>query len=135
MDPTLEGTVSLTIPNRPEYVRVVRLALSGVASRMMFSYEDIEDIKLAVAEGCNTVIDQLGPPTDQAEVQVDCTVREGELAIDIQGISPRTGEGPAASRGETSDLSLLLMQSLMDEVHVAEVPSSPHITLIKRSSR
>lgn len=135
MDPTPDCVVSLTIPNRPEYVRVVRLALSGVASRMMFSYDDIEDIKLAVAEGCNTVIEQLGPQSELAEVEIRCTVWEEKLVIDIQGTPPAAAEGVAAASSGASELSLLLMRSLMDEVHIAEPPAPPHITLIKRPSR
>lgn len=135
MDPTPDCVVSLTIPNRPEYVRVVRLALSGVASRMMFSYDDIEDIKLAVAEGCNTVIEQLGSHSEQAEVEIRCTVWEEKLVIDIQGTPPAAAEGTAAASSGASELSLLLMRSLMDEVHIAEPPAPPHITLIKRPSR
>jgi|YNPNPStandDraft_1061719.scaffolds.fasta_scaffold29479_2 serine/threonine-protein kinase RsbW len=135
MDPTPDCVVSLTIPNRPEYVRVVRLALSGVASRMMFSYDDIEDIKLAVAEGCNTVIEQLGTQSEQAEVEIRCTVWEEKLVIDIQGTPPAAAEGEASRPAGASELSLLLMRSLMDEVHIAEPPAPPHITLIKRPSR
>jgi anti-sigma regulatory factor (Ser/Thr protein kinase) len=48
--------ISLRIPSNAEYVRVVRLAVTGIASRMPFSYEDIEDIKLAVSEACNNAI-------------------------------------------------------------------------------
>ena len=133
MDPHPEGRVSLTIPNRPEYVRVVRLALSGMASRMMFSYDDIEDIKLAVAEGCNTVMELLGPPSDQAQVEIHCATQEDGLVIEIQGCSPDPLESLEAD--PTTDLSFLLMRSLMDEVRIAPAPAPPHLTLIKRPSR
>ena len=133
MDPHPEGRVSLTIPNRPEYVRVVRLALSGMASRLMFSYDDIEDIKLAVAEGCNTVMDLLGPPSDQAQVEIHCATQEEGLVIEIQGCSPEPLENFMTD--ETTDLSFLLMRSLMDEVHTSSTAVSPGLTLIKRPSR
>jgi serine/threonine-protein kinase RsbW len=53
---TVVESVRITIPSRAEYVRVVRLAILGMASRMAFSYNDVEDIKLAVSEACNNAI-------------------------------------------------------------------------------
>lgn len=49
-------SIEIHIPSSTEYVRVVRLAVLGVASRMPFSYDDVEDIKLAVSEACNNAI-------------------------------------------------------------------------------
>src|SRR5690554_3404038 len=48
--------VSLTLPNAPEYVSIARLTLSGIANRMGFNIEDIEDLKVAVAEACTNAI-------------------------------------------------------------------------------
>ena len=44
--------VELQIPARAEWVAVARLAVAAVASRQRFSVDEIEDIKLAVAESC-----------------------------------------------------------------------------------
>ena len=48
--------ISLNLPNAPEYVSIARLTLSGIASRMGFNIEDIEDLKVAVAEACTNAI-------------------------------------------------------------------------------
>ena len=48
--------VELRIPSRAEWVALARLAVAAVANRLRFSIEDIEDIKLAVAEACTAVI-------------------------------------------------------------------------------
>jgi anti-sigma regulatory factor (Ser/Thr protein kinase) len=48
--------LELTFPAQSEWVSVVRLATAGVASRMGFSYDEVEDIKLAIAEACNNAI-------------------------------------------------------------------------------
>ena len=42
--------VELTIPGRPENVGVARLVIAGIASGIGFSYDEVEDIKLAVGE-------------------------------------------------------------------------------------
>ena len=42
--------VSIKVPASPAYVRVVRLVASGLASRLMFTIDDIDDLKIAVDE-------------------------------------------------------------------------------------
>lgn len=42
--------VSIRIPASPEYLQVVRLIAAGLASRLGFTLDDIEDLKIAVDE-------------------------------------------------------------------------------------
>ncbi|HEX6923454.1 MAG TPA: ATP-binding protein, partial [Bacillales bacterium] len=46
----------MTVPAQPEYVGVVRLTASGVANRAGFTYDEIEDIKVAVSEACTNAV-------------------------------------------------------------------------------
>lgn len=48
--------LEMKVPAKAEYVGVVRLTVSGIANRMGFSYDEIEDIKVAVAEACTNVV-------------------------------------------------------------------------------
>lgn len=50
--------VELRIPCKPEFVSVARLAILGVASRMQLSYDEVEDVRLAVGEACTTAVEQ-----------------------------------------------------------------------------
>ena len=52
------ASVTLTIPCAPEYVGTARLTILGVASRMGFSYDQVEDIRLAVGEACANAIER-----------------------------------------------------------------------------
>jgi anti-anti-sigma factor len=52
------GTVELRIPSKPEWVAVARLAVAAIANRLPFSVEEIEDLKLAIAEACTICIQQ-----------------------------------------------------------------------------
>lgn len=70
LDPGPE-TIVLHIPSRPEYVRVVRLALLGIASRMEFSFDDVEDMKLAVSEACNNAILHADPALGDCNTKSD----------------------------------------------------------------
>lgn len=48
--------IQLTIPAQAEYIDIVRLTLYGVANKAGFSYEDIEDMKVAVSEACTNAV-------------------------------------------------------------------------------
>ena len=49
-------SISMVLPSKPEYVGVIRLTVSAIANRMGFNIEEIEDIKVAVAEACTNAI-------------------------------------------------------------------------------
>ena len=48
--------VEVTIPAKPEFISVARLTAATVAGRQGFTYDDIEDLKIAVSEACNALI-------------------------------------------------------------------------------
>jgi serine/threonine-protein kinase RsbW len=49
--------IEVSVPADPVYIRVVRLAASGVASLAGLDVEKIEDLKIAVDEMCSTLIE------------------------------------------------------------------------------
>ena len=50
--------VSLTIPARPDYLVLARLALSAVCRLTPLSPEEIADLKLAITEAANDYVDE-----------------------------------------------------------------------------
>src|SRR5437660_3241355 len=90
-----EAVVELTIPGKPEYVGVARLAILGVASRMRFSYDEVEDIRLAVGEACTTAIER-APPAAQVpgaqitaqEVRIRCLIDPTRLVVEVSDSAP-----------------------------------------------
>ncbi|MDB4867327.1 MAG: rsbW, partial [Cohnella sp.] len=48
--------VTLTVPAQAEYVDLIRLTLYGIASKMKYSFEEIEDMKVAVSEAVNNAV-------------------------------------------------------------------------------
>ena len=80
-----EAVVELTIPGKPEYVGVARLAILGVASRMRFSYDEVEDIRLAVGEACTTAIERAqGAKTCRTKSShVRCLIDLSRLVVEV----------------------------------------------------
>src|SRR3954466_8162155 len=57
----MEEVLELEIPARPEFVALVRLVVSSVAStRRVLAEERIDDVKLAVSEACTNAIEAHG---------------------------------------------------------------------------
>ncbi|WP_238653033.1 anti-sigma B factor RsbW [Paenibacillus piscarius] len=135
--------VVLQLPASAEYVDIVRLNLYGIASKMGFTYEDIEDMKVAVSEACNnSVLYAYG----QADGLVDVIFEVGSGALSItvkdEGESfdgmDAAGERLTLHDKELNDvqvggLGFYLMQALMDDVSVvSEAGKGTVVTLTKR---
>jgi serine/threonine-protein kinase RsbW len=116
--------VELSIPSRPEYVGVARLAILGVASRMRFSYDEVEDIRLAVGEACTRSIDRLnGGATDSHAIRLRCLIDANRLTIEVRNPLVKSAPKeppPDPANMDPSDLSGVLIRILMDEVDTEE---------------
>lgn len=121
--------VEMKLPAKPEYVGVARLTASGVANRLGYSYDDIEDIKIAVAEACTNVVNhayEKGQDDDFMHLNFGIYDDRLELTIADQGgkidIDKLVRErGPIDSSQSIQDLQegglgLFLIETLMDKV-------------------
>lgn len=139
---TREGheRVEISIPVRPEFVSVARLTAATVAARQGFTYDEIEDLKIAVGEACTALI-VAGPdatkPLTTAFVLAPGSI---EVLVSAKVTAPawaRDGAG-SADRGDTpideSRLGLFLMQCLVDEVNAHHDGASgvTELRLLKR---
>jgi serine/threonine-protein kinase RsbW len=114
----------VTIPARPEYVAVVRLAAAGIAGRMAFSFDDAEDLKIAVGEAATAAILAGGQV-----VQIVFEIAPDRLTIQVahKGRS-KAKPGELTEQGE---LGMFLMRCLMDEVHSGR-EGARHVTRITK---
>src|SRR5262245_39240955 len=124
-----EAVVALTIPGKPEYVGVARLAILGVASRMRFSYDEVEDIRLAVGEACTTAIERASAAgRDDHEVRVRCLIDPTRLVVEVTDNAPATAPTDPPVTGESGlderSLGGVLIRILMDDVQTVEEPGT-----------
>ena len=49
-------TIKMEISSNPEYVSIIRLTTSGIANKVGFCLDDIEDLKVAISEACTNAI-------------------------------------------------------------------------------
>ncbi len=134
---TDHALVRLDIPARAEWVAVARLAVAAVASRQRFSVEDIEDIKLAVAEACTNAIQS--EPEGPIEIVCDASVDELAITVRHRGRPAALGaveEERIGDAGRTEELGVFLIRALMDTVEYAtSLRDGTQIVMTKRVSR
>lgn len=124
--------MEMKIPAKPEFVGVIRLTLSGIASRMGFSYEEIEDIKIAASEAVTNAVQHAYKDPEAGEVLIGIAILEDRLeviisdrgeAFDLEEV--RKATGPYQFQNQQSveflregGLGLYLIETLMDEVRI-----------------
>jgi serine/threonine-protein kinase RsbW len=107
--------VRLVVPASPEYLRLVRLTAAGLASRLGFTFDEVEDLRIAVDELCFHLLgegddlDEFGEPRT-----MDLTYSAAADSISITGRTGSTGTVP-----EPSELSEQILDALVDEHEVS----------------
>lgn len=124
--------VEMKIPAKPEYVGVVRLTISGIASRMGFSFDDIEDLKIAVSEACTNAVQHAYGDGEEGDIVIGCGVYKDRLELMVadhghscnfdevrQGLGPYHKDQPVEFMRE-GGLGIYLIETLMDKVEIRQ---------------
>ena len=83
--------VQLRLPAAGAYLSVLRTATAGLASRLDFTIDDIEDLRIAVDEACAMLLPQAVPGAD-----LECRFELTEDAIDVRvGVLTLDGQQPS----------------------------------------
>ncbi len=78
--PTRRSDAELRLPADGAYVSVIRTAASGLAARLDFTIDDIEDLRMAVSEACALVL----PEADEgSDLVTSFYLAHGELTVAV----------------------------------------------------
>ena len=119
-------TVRLTIPARPEYIALCRLALMGISRLRTLSEELVEDLKLALTEACtNSVRHAYGDTPNGGLVEIVYELHPDKLAIEVTddggGFDPEARREAAESLAE-GGLGISIIRAIADEVEIGPQP-------------
>ena len=127
--------VEFSIPCMSDYVGVVRLAVSGLATRMNFSIEEIEDIKIAVSEACTNSVQYAFDQPENERVFISFNLFKNKLEIIVKdngkGFETTKLEKNPIEERKLEDideniprlgLGITFIKSLMDETTVTSEP-------------
>jgi serine/threonine-protein kinase RsbW len=120
----LSETVRLTIPAALEFVRIARLTASGVASRVGFDVDEIEDLRVAVDELSSILVDLAG--SEQLELAFTPTVD----GIEIEGRTHVDDTTPPA----IDELTQQILAAVVDEYGVENASGEARFRCVKRLS-
>src|SRR3954471_21982052 len=87
-----DGAVLITVPADGGYLGVLRTATAGLAARLHFALDEIEDLRIAVDEACAML---LAIATRGAELECRFAVTHDALAVEVTVTTVRGARLPA----------------------------------------
>jgi serine/threonine-protein kinase RsbW len=116
--------LKLSVPGKPEYLGVVRLAVSSAANAAGFSMDAVEDITIAVSEVCTHIFCS----SNSSSYEVSCEMSDQGMSISIDDLGGDESRDmhPCFCLPVTSyfpdvydpSVSMILLNALMDEVDI-----------------
>jgi serine/threonine-protein kinase RsbW len=105
--------VALTIPARPDYLVLARLALSAVCRLTPLSAEEVADLKLAITEAANDYVDDSRSDDDEGRVNFAFRLLEDRLLLEL--------DGPVSDVADVEqELGRAIIDATVDECHFGE---------------
>jgi serine/threonine-protein kinase RsbW len=111
-------TVRLTIPAKPEYISLVRLALSGLSRLRPLSEETLGDLKLAVTEACTNSVRHGYQETGEGTVEVLYELQPDRLVVEVADDGPgfdASGNRATAENLAEGGLGIAIIKAVSDE--------------------
>ena len=109
-------SVSLSIPPKPDYIVLARLALSAICRLTPLQPDDVADLKLAVSEVATERLS--GGP--EGQVRLSFELEDDRLVVELEAGAVPTGSEDALSRA--------IVEATVDEVTYDE----SSVRLVKR---
>jgi serine/threonine-protein kinase RsbW len=108
-------TVSLTMPAKPEYVVLARLALSAVCRLTPLAPDEVADLKLAITEAAGLLVG--AAPAEPAHLSFDYRLEDARLVLSIEG-SPAPSPQPGDL--DERELGQEILRATADEVEYGD---------------
>jgi len=121
----VRDVVTVRLPADSAYLSVLRTATAGLAARLDFNLDEIEDLRIAIDEACAMLLAQAVPGTD-----LTCEFELTDDAMSI-GVSVLTVDGRQPSR---DTFAWTVLSSLAGDVD-AEVGVDDRVTVVLQKRR
>ena len=117
-------TVSISIPASPQFLGVLRLVAAGLAARLEFTLEDIEDLKIAVDELSAYITGSQGR---DGTLDVRFTIDQNRIEID-----GRAALSPGHKvRTDLTEFSQMILETVADSASLQQLDGVPAFKLVK----
>jgi serine/threonine-protein kinase RsbW len=114
----IEDEIRLAVPAAPAFARLARLTVAGLATRIGFTYDEVEDLRIAVGEACSLLV---GSGAHPGAIELVFRVRPSSLDITVTG-------SDAGDPRETADagLSRQILEAVVDSYDLH--PNAVHLS-------
>ncbi|MGI6721259.1 MAG: ATP-binding protein [Anaerovoracaceae bacterium] len=113
--------LNITVPGNPEYIKIIKMAAGSAASLEGFDIEKVDDIRMAVAEGCKAITCH-GFEGWSENYKVILDMAEENLTIEIiDEVGDHKVEKvqrPCLDCPNEGDLGIQIMKTIMDDVEI-----------------
>lgn len=106
-------TIKLIVPNKKDYLSIIRLTASAIASKLGFNIEELEDVKVLIGEA--NIITLCSENTNQLEIEFKIKEKSLEILIKLDGQLNKE-----ILEKEEVVMSKMIIESLSDEVDYSE---------------
>lgn len=122
MEDITGSEVRLSMPAVPALIRLARLTAAGLAARLSFSFDDVEDVKIAIDELCHVLVTATG---GQGTLTITYRLAKDSLRVDGKV------EGDTWAQPVPNEFSAQILAAVADEHEVASRDGSLHFMFRK----
>lgn len=120
-----EDVVLIAVPASGAYLGVLRTATAGLAARLQFTLDEIEDLRIAVDEACAILL-----AVAHLDAELTCRFIVTDNALTVQASVPTDRDPVRLPSGES--FAWQVLSALTDEVSADVTPGRAGIRLTKR---
>ena len=118
-----DDEVRLAVPAKPEFLGLARVTAAGLASRLGFSYDQIEDVRLAIDEICFGMTGSRG-----RDGTLELRFLLGPDVLTVRGEGRFSVPAPV----HLSELSEVILDALVDEHSMNDGAGGPRFQFVKK---
>lgn len=122
MEGQMQGAVTIEVPAQAEYVAVLRAAAGVIASRLEFSLDDIDDLRILIDEAASVLL------TAGAFGTLHCSIDAAGETVTLR----LRAEVPEGSTSPEEGFAWSILRALAQDVR-REVRDGQHVIAVTRS--
>ena len=119
-----DHSVRLTIPAKPEYITLGRLALTALARVRPLPEETLSDLKLALTEACTNSVRHAYQHGREGMVEIVYRLTPDSVVVEVaddgEGFEPDELENGDSGELSEGGLGIAIIEALADELEIAE---------------